>query len=112
MRVLLKLVHPRPVRIEIDKLRTTVPVTKLVQPRIAHDDKQPALQIAVGIGPVRRAGGPQIGILHEVFGFRHVARQRQGIAVERVDVLHRRLTKFSNFNEAVHLRVFVAAILD
>jgi hypothetical protein len=50
--------------------------------------------------------------LNEILGFRRVARQDKGVPVERIDVLHRPLAKFNNFNKAVHHSRFVAAILD
>src|SRR5687768_14683283 len=87
---------------KLDESWTTLVVPQLIEPRIAHNDKQPRLQIPVKRRLVCRARRSQISFLDEILGLRGIARKSHGISVERIDVREGRLTKDRVVNGGVH----------
>src|SRR5437868_4771573 len=92
VRILLSSVHGSFVLVEIDEMRSAVLVTHLIQPGVSHDGEQPTLQIAI-VGSIGGARCSHISFLYEVFCVARIARQSNGIAVERIDVLQCCLTE-------------------
>src|SRR5258705_6762642 len=78
-------------------------MANLIEPRIAHYHKEPALQVAIRDQVAEGAHRPQISLLHQILRAGLFARQRQRIAVKRIEVLKRSLTKvFSAIVRQVH----------
>jgi hypothetical protein len=81
-------------RFQFDEARSVALVPQIIQPGVAQDYEEPTLQVAVGRELFRGAHCAQICFLHQIFGGRRVASQRQGIPVQRIDLLESRCPKF------------------